>query len=84
MGKHQWILNKSPRSLHRRFFIGPAKQQFAKDSNSVLVDDNEKKIKAFEKAGGTGILFPQSWNKSALYSGDRLKYVEDELNKLAG
>lgn len=79
MGKHQCILNTMPKELHRRFFIGPQKQQLARDETTILIDDSDKKVEAFTQAGGKGIIFPQPWNSGREYTDDRVGYIKSQL-----
>lgn len=79
MGKHKCILKTMPKELHRRFFIGPKKQQFARDETTVLIDDSDSKVEAFIQAGGKAITFPQPWNSAKDYTDDRIGYIKDQL-----
>jgi 5'(3')-deoxyribonucleotidase len=58
--KHAWIAACLP-NYRRRFFIGSAKQFFARP-DAVLVDDYDKNVDAFRDAGGQAILVPRPWN----------------------
>ncbi len=79
-GKHELILNKMPKELHRRFFLGPHKERFAKDHNTILIDDSDKNCKAFRDAGGTAIVFPQLWNSAADHVSNRMDYLRHQLS----
>jgi 5'(3')-deoxyribonucleotidase len=59
-GKTMWVQKHFP-NYSRRLLIGSCKEMCA-SIDSVLVDDDDKNIEAFEKYGGHGILFPQPWN----------------------
>jgi len=57
-GKVKWI-NKELGKDFRDFLIGSPKY-FCADENSILIDDMNKNIEAFEDAGGNGFLWPNS------------------------
>ena len=65
-GKVSWIYKMFPKQQGKRFtnfLIGHQKSLLAAPQR-ILVDDAEHNIDSFEKAGGTGILFPQRWNRN--------------------
>lgn len=63
-GKAAWVERNLPDFfLHGRFHIGAAKDFFASPA-TVLVDDNDKNLAAFEKRGGRTVRVPRPWNKS--------------------
>lgn len=71
-GKHLWIKKHLPQ-FERQFLLGAPKEVCA-NSNSILVDDNDKNIERFVQAGGHGVLVPRPWN--ALYDRESFEYVE--------
>ena len=78
-GKIEWLQkNLSKYNLRGKgfedFLFGPNKD-FAASSDAILIDDNEKKIDDFIKAGGKGIIFPRIWNRNHQYSKDPLSYT---------
>jgi 5'(3')-deoxyribonucleotidase len=80
-GKMEWLQNWRGKDF-RNFMIGPRKHLLA-GPNRILIDDSDRKIKAFRKWGGTGILFPQVWNSNHELAGDPMAYVREELKKFA-
>jgi hypothetical protein len=48
-------------------------------ADRLLIDDGEHNCRAFSKAGGGCILFPQVWNENRKIAGDGLAYVEHVL-----
>lgn len=61
-GKIRWLKKHLP-SYYRgnRYLIGPAKH-FCASANAYLVDDSDVNVKAFNEAGGHGVLVPRPWN----------------------
>ena len=50
-------------------------------SNRILIDDDEDNITKWREHGGTGILFPQPWNKARQFvSDDQVAYCMNILN----
>lgn len=60
-GKIKW-LRKYIGSDFKSYMIGSKKELMA-NPYTILLDDTPKKIKAFNDAGGVGILWPAPWNK---------------------
>lgn len=60
-GKRDWIKKYLP-EYTRKLILTQSKEACA-TSNSLLIDDYEKNINAFNKAGGNTILVPRPWNK---------------------
>jgi len=58
-GKIKWIENNLIRYKHRTI-ICPCKELLA--GNGILVDDSDKNVDTFRKAGGQAILVPRPWN----------------------
>lgn len=58
----KWIRNNLPGFFHdKRYLIGPTKWVCA-TPDSLLIDDAEKNIIPWNKAGGIGLLWPKPWN----------------------
>ena len=53
-------------------------------AGSVLIDDSDHNIEAFERHGqGKGVLFPQRWNSAyERVNGDRVGWVMDRIQQL--
>jgi len=81
-GKVVWMRRHLGRGF-RDFLIGPQKHLLARP-DTLLIDDNDKKVREFREAGGLAILFPQPWNANHARTGDRLGYVARELRDLTG
>lgn len=77
-GRHAWI-NKMMPDYGSRFFIGCEKYAFA-HYGTVLIDDRDKNIKLFKKAGGRTITVPRPWN--SLHEQDTIEYVKNQLMAL--
>jgi 5'(3')-deoxyribonucleotidase len=60
IGKVAWIKQHMPDYMHRVLF-GSAKH-FCAHAGSVLIDDRDKNIADFCKAGGRALLVPRPWN----------------------
>jgi hypothetical protein len=57
-----WIKNNLPQYFNtKQYLIGPVKWVCA-NPNSLLIDDAEKNIIPWTKAGGIGLLWPKPWN----------------------
>lgn len=65
----------------RQYLIGP-KKEFCANTNTILIDDSDKNIHKFEKAGGKTILFPQPWNANRNLTSDRMPYMRRILNEI--
>jgi len=82
-GKIEWMTRHVPASTDRLLLT--SHKYLLANANSVLIDDSDKNIVEFRRAGGQGILFPQPWN--SLYRiaerGDGMSYVMQALNRTA-
>ena len=76
-GKVRWIWKHLP-CYYKRYFLGSAKQMLAKP-DVILIDDSDKKINRWVRAGGRGILFPQRWNSLYHKADERFGYVNSRL-----
>lgn len=61
MGKLRWIERHVDLHWMRRYIFTPVKAALASPS-AILIDDSDKQVNAFRKAGGTAILVPRPWN----------------------
>lgn len=73
-GKLDWIQRFTPLWVQRQFMIGPSKHLCA-NSSTLLIDDSDKNVEAFIKAGGVARLMPRPWN--SLHGGDPLCVLGD-------
>lgn len=81
-GKVKWIYHWFPKQKGKRFtnfLIGHQKGLLAAPRR-VLIDDAEHYITSFEQAGGTGILFPQVWNRHHSIA-DPSAFLRDSIDK---
>lgn len=78
-GKAHWIRSHYPHLLTRTILTNH--KHFLAKRNHILVDDSDRNINEFKKAGGIGILFPRLWNSRHALSNDPLKFVKLELNR---
>jgi hypothetical protein len=60
-GKLEWIHKFMPKWMHRQYLLGPFKT-FTASSDTLLIDDADKNIDAFRKAGGRTLIVPRPWN----------------------
>lgn len=62
-GKILWVQKHLPQYTKRTIITHVPKKLFA-NSNAVLIDDRDKNIDEFNKAGGRAILVPRPWNRA--------------------
>ena len=67
----------------RDYFFGPNKHLLSRPG-TILIDDREKKIDAWNgvKEPGIGILFPREWNRNRKYAKDPMSYVTERLKEI--
>ena len=73
-GKMQWIIKHFPK-MRRNTILTPQKHLLA-GPNRFLIDDSEHKVDPFTDHGGTGILFPQPWNRLASCGQSKVEYID--------
>ena len=61
--------------------IGSRKELNAK-SGAILIDDSDSNVFKYREHGGAAVLFPQPWNRSKTYSGDKVDIVMHELYEI--
>lgn len=81
-GKIRWLHREFGRTFDR-FLLTPHKYLFAKVPGAVLVDDRDKNVHDFLRAGGRAVLFPQEWNAAAEHSRDPMNYVREQLKEVS-
>ena len=81
-GKMLWLKDRFGGDF-REFLITRCKYLLS-SAGSVLIDDSDRNIEAFERHGqGKGILFPQRWNSAYEHiNGDRVGWVMDRIQQL--
>lgn len=80
-GKFSWVQMYYPK-YYNSLILTKHKHLYA-SKESLLIDDNDRNVSEFRKAGGKAILFPRLWNSSHAMSGnyDTMKYVKHELKR---
>ena len=76
-GKLKWLQKHFNKSF-KDYVITPKKHLLANE-NSFLIDDYPQNVDSFNKAGGTGILFPQFWNSKTVID-NKVKYIIDKIS----
>lgn len=79
-GKAYW-LKKRLGAKFNRFHLTPYKEQLAR-ADTVLIDDRDRNVVRFIKAGGHGIVFPRHHNSAHPFKGDPVTIVEAKLKAL--
>ena len=84
-GKIKWIKKNLENLNHEDYFghymVTPRKE-FAASPETLLIDDDLKKVSDFRLAGGKAILFPRYWNPNYKYENKAFEYTENLLNRL--
>jgi 5'(3')-deoxyribonucleotidase len=82
-GKAQWITRNIPGLRKRLVPTHVDKHEFAKDFNTLLIDDSQDNVDKFIKAGGAAILVPRPWNENErrFYDGEAVTYVAEMLDR---
>ncbi|MCP4900019.1 MAG: hypothetical protein GY906_23875 [bacterium] len=62
-GKMEWMKENLPVWLRNQFLIGSPKHLCA-SPDALLIDDSDKNVDAFLRAGGQAILVPRPWNSN--------------------
>lgn len=79
-GKIRW-LRRFFGMTFERFVITQHKTLLAR-AGTLLIDDREDTVKAFEAAGGQGLLFPSRHNTLYRWADDPAKYLSGVLRKM--
>ena len=79
-GKLKW-LDRHFGPPCRYYVITPDKHLLA-GPDRILIDDSDKQIDTWQRAGGIGILFPAKWNAMHLFHADPMEFVRFKLKKL--
>lgn len=75
-GKQEWVERNYPGIP---YLIGDGKLHCA-GPDKFLLDDADKNIDEFNKAGGNGILFPRQWNRGG-YNREPVRFVAQRLQQ---
>lgn len=79
-GKAMWVKKHYPVYLRRLILC--SQKHFLANRDTLLIDDSDNNVDAFKKAGGRAILVPRPWNSLYAFSGNPLKLVRMELQRL--
>lgn len=79
-GKAEWVRKHYPEYLNRLILTGHKHLLASRDA--VLIDDSDKKVEAFRKAGGKAILFPRPWNSYYEFANLPLSLFSKEVNRV--
>ncbi len=69
-GKLEWIHDHFPKWMHKQYLIGWQKHLLARPG-ALLIDDSDKNVDAFQKAGGQTLLVPRPWNSMHMLNTER-------------
>lgn len=80
-GKFHWIQTYYPKFYNHLILTKHKHLYAAKDA--LLIDDSDRNVNEFRKAGGKAILFPRHWNSSHAISitQDVMKYMKHEIKR---
>lgn len=81
-GRLEWIERNAP-EYKRKVLIGYCKDAIAAvgQENAILVDDWDRNINNWRKAGGMGLLCPRCWNSSYHWAHEPVKHMEKALKR---
>jgi hypothetical protein len=82
-GKFLWVhkhVFKNKLQIPKRLICTSSKEEIS-SFGRLLIDDSDSNIDSWEKEGGFGILFPQTWNENRDLVKFRLDYVKDKLQE---
>ena len=79
-GKLQWIAENYPQ-FSDRYLFGPRKE-FASGPNRILIDDRDKNVDDFNRAGGTAFLLPRPWNRMHKSRHEPVKHLKAFLHSI--
>lgn len=77
LGKMESIKKNYPMFSERTIFASA--KEFLAGPNRILIDDGDKNILAFNKAGGQGVLVPRMWNKGHAWPGTVMENIRMQL-----
>jgi len=80
-GKMMWVRDQIPAYLNRTIITQAPKHLLARP-DTLLIDDKDKNIDGFVKAGEHGILIPRPWNELHGWTNETLQVVKNSLEEL--
>jgi len=81
-GKLIWLQNRFGKNFDKYVITG--KKHLLANAHSVLIDDHDNQIKAFEENGGCGILFPTIYNLNNNKVENRIEYTISKIKEFKG
>ncbi len=79
-GKLKWLQMRFGKSFQG--YIMTAKKHLLANGATILIDDYDTNVVAFQKHGGNAVLFPQLWNSNHEIA-DRLNFTLESVQQLA-
>ena len=81
-GKVEWLQFHFGRDF--RDFVITSQKHLLAGPSKCLIDDSDKNVELFREHGGQAILFPQPWNANRDKIGDRMGYLNGQLDLISG
>lgn len=81
--KVEWIHNFLPEWLADQYLIGKRKDSCASEK-ALLIDDSDRNVQEFRKAGGQAILWPRPWNSLDDMYNIPYTYLLDQMDIIFG
>ena len=78
-GKRAWLNRHYPYLSHNVIFT--AAKGFLAGPKRILIDDRDKNVQEFKKAGGDAILVPRPWNSHFMFKDEVMETLTRELTK---
>lgn len=79
-GKLDWIETNLPTWFSRQYVMTPRKEVCAVPG-SILIDDADCNVDAFNEAGGLAVTLPAPWNKNRDRMRDPMDFIEEWFDK---
>ena len=82
VGKLTWIQQHLGENRRKQALITGAKKEIFAGPDTLLIDDWDRNVEEFRKAGGQAILVPRPWNKDSHLASQSAKTVKKLLENL--
>lgn len=79
-GKRAWIRRYFPQFKDRIIFANS--KEFLGGMDKFLIDDRDKNIDAFERAGGNAVIMPRLWNREWRRADVSIHAVKDQIEEI--
>lgn len=79
-GKIEWVHRNFPK-LHNSYFITRQRTQLANEE-TILIDDDDAQVAAFQGAGGHAVLVPRIWNSAYHSAHESALFVIQQVAKI--